>query len=151
RCPSLASFDLVGQEAAAVRVDLQSPFQRRHRSLVAVRPLADTTRDSDRLVGAGVCKVEIVGIDQIPRMADLASEADGEPPGRRMERAAGARNLARKTEIARAVRRLGQLAKEPAGGLEGPVDVPQRAGATKARELQPRGRVTLGDGPGLVD
>src|SRR5690606_7686330 len=47
--------------------------------------------------------------------------------------------------------RLGKLAQEAPGRLEGLVDVPQGTGAAETRELEPRGRVALGDRARLID
>jgi hypothetical protein len=82
---------------------------------------------------------------------DLAAEPDGIAADRRAEAAAGLLHVAGEAEVAHAVGRLGQLAQEAARRLEGLVDVPERAGAAEAGELEPRRRVALGDRAGLVD
>ena len=84
-------------------------------------------------------------------MGDLAAEADGVAADRRLEAAARLGDVAGEAEVAGAVGGLGELAEEAARGLERLVDVPERAGAAEARELEARRRVALGDGPGLVD
>ncbi len=65
--------------------------------------------------------------------------------------AAGFDHIAGEANIADPIRGLGQLPQDTARGLEGLMDVPKRAGATEAGELQPGRGVALGDGAGLVD
>jgi hypothetical protein len=99
----------------------------------------------------GVGQVHPVSIHQIGGVFHLAAEPDGISADRRPERSAGFLHVACEAEVAHAVGRLGQLAQEAARRLEGLVDVPERTGAAEARELEPGGRVALGDRAGLID
>ena len=116
-------------------------------------PLTYPTRNADRLKTGRVLQVQSIGIDDLGRVADFAAKRDGEPPDRRAKSGPGNgyRDLARQAQVPHAVRRLGQLSKESARRLEGPVDVPKRAGAAIAGELQVRGGVALGDRACLID
>lgn len=84
-------------------------------------------------------------------MGDLAAEADGVALDGRVEASTRLLDVAGEAEVAGAVRGLGELAKEAPGGLEGLVDVPERAGAAEAGELEAGRRVTLGYRARLVD
>jgi hypothetical protein len=130
-------FDPIGQQPPLVRFDGEGAFGRRHGALVAVAPLADPAGDADRLVGGVVADVEVVGIDEGAGMGDFAAEADRIALDRRAEAAAGLRYGAGEREVADTVRGFGELAQEAAGDLEGLVDVPERAAAAEAGELQP--------------
>src|SRR6056297_3425844 len=114
-------------------------------------PLADAARYPDGLEGAGIGHIEIIRIDQLARVLDLAAERDGKAPHRRAETAPRLADIAGQADIAHPVRRLGQLPQEPPRRLEGAMHVPQRTGPAEPRELQAGGGMALGDRAGLID
>src|SRR5690606_17965332 len=118
---------------------------------MALRPVADAAGYADGLEGAGVRHVEPVGVDEVLGVAHLAAEPDRIAPDGRVEGPSGLRDVAREAQVPHAVGRLGKLAQEAPGRLEGLVDVPQGTGAAETRELEPRGRVALGDRARLID
>ena len=116
---------------------------------MAIRAFANPAGNADRLEPA--FQIQPVGIDHRGGVDDLAAKPDGKAAHRRKKGAAGLGHVARKAKIAHTVGGFGQLAQEMAGGLEGPVHVPQRAGPAKAGKLQAGGRVALGDGARLIN
>jgi hypothetical protein len=118
---------------------------------VTVLALADAAGDADRFKGARIGQIQIIGIDEIGRVAQFAAQRDGEAARGRAKTAAGFRDIARKADVAHPVGRFGQLAQETARCLERAMHVPQGAGAAEAGELQTRGRMALGDRARLID
>ncbi|SFJ81723.1 Methylmalonyl-CoA mutase [Bradyrhizobium sp. Gha] len=137
--------NLVGQDVPAVAIDFQSGLERRNCALGAAGPLADSTGDSDRLVGALVGEVESVCIDEILRVGDFASERDRVPRARRAEAAAACRKFGRNAEKSDAVRRLGELPNDLAGCLERQMSVPEWARRPVPCKLQLCRAMSRGD------
>ena len=136
--------------AAGVWLDAKLAFQGWHRTLVAICALADAARDADWLESAGVCQIEVIGIDKGVGVAHLAAQSDGKAARGRAICAPGFRDIARQADIAHAIGGFGQLPQKPPRRFKGPVHIPQRAGATKAGKLQARGGMAFGDRARLV-
>ncbi len=147
----MKSSDFIGQRAITILRDAQRSVDRRNGSLVTVAPRADSARDADGLECARLAQIQAVGIDEAARMRHLDPQPDGKAPDRGVIGARMLGHIARQQQIAHPVGRLGQLAQEAARLLKGLMHVPQRTGATEARELQAGRGMALGDGAGLID
>ena len=132
-------------------LDRQLALQRRHRSLMAIRPLANPAGNPDGLERAVAGEVQTIRIDQRACVFDLASQCNRVAPHRGAEMAAGFRHVPRQRNITHPVRRFRQLAQEPARRLERAVHVLQRTGPAEPGKLQPRGRMAFGDRSRLID
>lgn len=123
---------------------------RRLGALLAVEPRADAAADPDRHGLRGIGQVHAVGIDHLVGMADVAAEPDGEVPARGVVPVATLGDRLGDAEIALALRHLAQLHIDPLGMEEGGIDVPARAGAGMAGNMDARQREALGDVAGDV-
>ena len=70
-------FDPVWQDPTLERLDAEAAFKGRHGPLVTVGSFADAATDPDGFEGGGIGYIQTVRIDQIARMADLASQTNG--------------------------------------------------------------------------
>src|SRR5690606_22697387 len=101
--------------------------------------------------GGGVGEGEAVGIGEARGVPKIAAKADGELavlPGIEPHRAL---NRPGDGEVALAIGSLDDLGQDPAGGLEGAVQVPARAGAAEPAEGEAFAGEALGDVPRRVD
>ena len=118
-------------------IEMQLAFQRRHRALYAIPPLADPAGYADRFEGGGIAEIERIGINEILRVGNFAAECDGIARSIRVETRAGFLDLRGNGKIAYAVRRFRQLPHDPVGAFESLMDVPQRTGRAETGKLQP--------------
>ena len=95
--------------------------------------------------GGGRVEVEGVGVDEPVGLGDVAAQADGELLARGAKGLDLALDVAGDSQVAVPVGHGGDLAGDAVGGLEGPVDHPQRAGAAGAGEVEAGGGLALGD------
>src|SRR5258708_4084990 len=106
--------------------------------LAAVEPRAAATADPDRHGQRRVADVDAIRIDHGRRMGDMAAQADGEIAPRRIVAVATLDDRAGDAEIALPLRHLADLDVDLFGMEEGGIDVPARAGARMAGDMDPR-------------
>src|SRR5205085_5144846 len=120
-----------------ILVDSQPVLQRRKGALIAIEPLAKTTRRADGHRGVEVVEIVTVRVHEFARLLHRAADAHGH------ERVAGgvAETLADgagHAKIRRAIRHLGELRADAAGSEERGVDVPPRTRSGEPREADAR-------------
>lgn len=77
RGAAIISDNAIGQYIAQVRINGQFAFERRNRTLMAIGAFANATGYANWLKSVVAGHVHPVRIDQIARMAHLASQRDG--------------------------------------------------------------------------
>ncbi len=113
--------------------------------MAAIGAFAGPAAGADGVGASFVGEVQARGIDQLRRVADFAAQNDGHGARAAEVGAAAAADGAGDIEVARIIRRAGELDQNFARMREGAVDIPERAWAAELREGKARGAAAFED------